>query len=289
MRVVYYILMTALLDEETQRRGIVCVVFNVEPRSPLANDPRIYLNVYKLLPTLPMRMMGAHYCVQDSHLRLFMSSIRVAMSREVRLRSRVHHGSHQECVYALLTFGVPRRCFPISNSGELLVEKHMEFIEMRRQQEADTSNALNQSSSGTISPIRKVIIVPRNYDVLLGRGRPYQEHTGNLRCNDVVVNAMEDYERASRTDKTTIARHVIEKIKGYGGRFLKQNHGVWEEVDDAEALRKISHSFRTHRQLLKTLIIDDINNNTRSRSNGNNSSNGDIPSGSADYKRQRAS
>ncbi|KAL3924666.1 MAG: hypothetical protein SGILL_000903 [Bacillariaceae sp.] len=273
LRVIYFLLMCAVEDEETQKKGIVSVVYNVEPRTPVANDTRIYLNVYQLLPTLPIRMMGAHYCVQDSDLRRFMSSIRVAMSREVRLRSRVHHGSHQECIYTLMTFGVPRKCFPISDTGELLVEKHVEFLAMRRKQEAAASAMMhaiedmnaagrgvgNSNSSNHLSvPLQqqqhliKRIIVPTNVDVLLGRGRPFQEHAGNMRCNFVVVAAMEEYEQVSRNDKTGVSRNVISKIKGYGGRFLKQNDGVWEEVDDAEALKKISHSFRTHRQLLKT-------------------------------------
>lgn len=252
MRVVYYILMSALDDEETQKRGVVCIVYNVEPKSHLANDPRIYLNVYQLLPKLPIRMMGAHYCVQDSHLRLFMSSIRVAMSREVRLRSRVHHGSHEECIYTLLTFGIPRKCFPISNSGELLMEKHAEFLAMRRKHEEHSGLTHGHDCDGvSLSHQPRHIILPKNIDVLLGRGRPFQEHTGNMRCNFVVMAAMEEYERVSRNDKTGIARDVIAKIKAYGGRFLKQNEGVWEEVDDSEALRKISHSFRTHRQLLR--------------------------------------
>jgi hypothetical protein len=230
-----------------------------------------------------MRMMGAHYCVQDSHLRMFMSNIRVAMSREVRLRSRVHHGSHQECIYALLTFGVPRRCFPISSTGELLVEKHGEFIEMRRQQERDRGNTVVDQRNPSTTYASRNIIVPKNDDVLLGRGRPFQEHAGNMRCNYVIVETMEQYEAASRNDKTTIARNVLEKIKEYGGRFLKQNNRVWEEVDDVEALRKISHSFRTHRQLLK----GQINDNSSSGSSIKNT-NGNTSIGPAE-KRPRAS
>lgn len=252
--------MSAMDDEETQKRGVVCVVYNVEPKSPVANDPRIYLNVYQLLPTIPIRMMGAHYCVQDSNLRQFMSSIRVAMSREVRLRSRVHHGSHEECIYALLTFGIPRKCFPISNAGDLLVDKHLEFLAMRQKQE-EANNVhtplagTGVSSNSESTPTSPNIVVPKNADILLGRGRPFQEHAGNMRCNFVVMAAMDEYETVSRNDKTGIAKQVIATIKDYGGRFLKQNDGVWEIVDDTEALRKISHSFRTHRQLLKSQQI----------------------------------
>jgi hypothetical protein len=251
MRVVYYILMAALEDEETQKRGLVCVVYNVEPKSPLANDPRIYLNVYQLLPKLPIRMMGAHYCVQDSNLRNFMSSIRIAMSREIRLRSRVHHGSHEECIYALLTFGIPRKCFPISTSGELLIEKHGEFLAMQQKRETLAALVHRNTTDFDFSHQPSRIIVPKNLDVLLGRGRPFHEHTGNMRCNFEVMAAMEEYERVSRNDKTGIARSVIARIKDCGGRFLKRNEGIWEEVDDSEALKKISHSFRTLRQLSK--------------------------------------
>jgi hypothetical protein len=268
-------LMTALEDEETQERGVVCVVYNVEPRSPLSHDPRIFLNVYKLLPTLPMRMMGAHYCVEDAHLRMFMSNIRVAMSREVRLRSRVHHGSHQECIYALLTFGIPRRCFPISNTGELMTEKQKEFIEMRRQHERyDSIKTSMETVNKRNCAVGRNIIVPKNDDVLLGRGRPFQEHAGNIQCNYVIADTMEKYEAASRNEKTTIARDVIKMIKSYGGRFLKQNCYAWEEVDDSEALRKISHSFRTHRQLLKWQINDNSSSGNTTKNTNSDGSTG---------------
>jgi hypothetical protein len=295
-------LMSALEDDETQRKGVVCVVYNIEPRSALANDPRIYLNVYQLLPNLPFKMMGAHYCVQDAHLRLFMSSIRVAMSREVRLRSRVHHGSHEECLYTLMTFGVPRKCFPISHSGELLVEKHNEFVTMRRHQEELEANRMmvaannnNKNNNATRNTL-EIIVIPKNVDVLLGRGRPFQEHAGNVKCNYIVVSTMDEYEEASRNDKTTIARNVINRIKGYGGRFLKLLDGVWTEVDDTEALRKISHSFRTHRQLIKTQQQEQEKekqqeqqqqNSTGGDDNDNNSNDNNKLDTGMDHKRHR--
>ena len=290
MRTVYYILMSALEDEETQKKGVVCVVYNVEPRSTLANDPRIYLNVYQLLPRIPFRMMGAHYCVQDAHLRLFMSSIRVAMSREVRLRSRVHHGSHEECLYTLMTFGVPRKCFPISHSGELLVEKHNEFVTMRRLQEEQEANFMMMMAASNNNATRntlEIIVIPKNVDVLLGRGRPFQEHAGNVKCNFVVVSTMEEYEEASRNDKTTIARNVINRIKGYGGRFLKLIDGVWAEVDDTEALRKVSHSFRTHRQLLKVQQQEQEKQQQETKSGGDDGNDNKMCASTKDHKRHR--
>ena len=127
------------------------------------------------------------------------------------------------------------------------------------------------------------IFVPRKYDVLFGRGRPLQDHPGNLRFHRIVNRARASYVNARKEDKIGIARDVMNEIKiskenpegkddpkkkssdndddddvhspssgGEPGRFLKKVSNInapeeevyWVEVSDPVAIEKISHALR---------------------------------------------
>ena len=85
--------MTALEDEETQKKGFVVVVYNVDPQGPQSMDAALFLKIYELLPTLPTIYKGIHYCVKHTHVQKFLSSIRSRLkSQDDRQRTRVHSG-----------------------------------------------------------------------------------------------------------------------------------------------------------------------------------------------------
>ena len=147
-----------------------------------------------------------------------------------------------------MTFGVPIRHFPISNFGDLDRERHSEFIAMVRKQE-EAEKKWREDSSLSLQKHHQRIIVPAHADVLLGRGRPFQLHLGNMRLSQSVTSLLPVYESHTKHEKTAMTKKIVEEIKRGGGRFLKQNDGVWEEVSDQVALNKISHTFRTHRSM----------------------------------------
>lgn len=124
-------------------------------------------------------------------------------------------------------------------------------------------------------------------DVLLGRGRPANEYPGNMFYRQVVVSLVDTYENANRQQKTALAKSIVEKIKGRGGRFVRflssapvtcqdidimlrneneeddeSKHGkvdlsfaaggsftstMWREIDDTAARAKVAAAFRTIR------------------------------------------
>jgi hypothetical protein len=71
-RAFFYMIMTALEDEETQKVGIVL-----------------------LRKTLPMRVVGMHYCYDSFKMRPMMSLAMLVMGATSRLRFRAHYG---ECI-----------------------------------------------------------------------------------------------------------------------------------------------------------------------------------------------
>ena len=91
------------------------------------------------------------------------------------------------------------------------------------------------------------LLLPSNKDVLFGRGRPFQEHAGNLRLSSIIESLKPRYEELKRTEKTLLAGDVVKKMKGQGTRFLRQIDGYWKEVDDSVAREKVSQGFRSLR------------------------------------------
>jgi hypothetical protein len=81
---------------------------------------------------------------------------------------------------------------------------------------------------------------------------------------------LEEYERASKQEKTAIAVKVVQLAKEYPCRFLKRNlDGWWMEVTDEVARGKVSTSFRSARtnKMVKSKGPDfvDLENSKRIR------------------------
>ena len=123
------------------------------------------------------------------------------------------------------------------------------------------------------------ILHPTVFDVLFGRGKPYQvnvvlslkwlvfmyfcsqgltyvchfqSHSGNIRLHKVVSAFRSRYAQARRHEKTEIAEEIVQFIQttvspeSQPGRFLKriEEDECWVVVSDAVARDKVSHALR---------------------------------------------
>jgi hypothetical protein len=149
-------------------------------------------------------------------------------------------GSDEYILYSLMTFGIPSGAFPITDNGDLRIERHQEWVDARRIIES-------KRNEESVSSSRVCILVPSRVDVVLGRGKPFQDHPGNLRLRFLVESLLPQYDEVPKFEKVTVAQQVIATLKKGGSRFLKQVDGVWVEMDDVTARKKICHNFRTLR------------------------------------------
>ena len=97
----------------------------------------------------------------------------------------------------------------------------------------------------------------------VGRGKPYQNHPGNIRLHQVVQHHKARYAKAKRQDKVSIAAEVLELIKDFkppiqlqqqqqheeGVRFLRravtdEGEQYWTVVKHTVALDKVGHALR---------------------------------------------
>jgi hypothetical protein len=159
-----------------------------------------------------------------------------------------------------MSFGIPVDDYPVSSDMVLNREKHLEWVQSRRVLEASSFSLSSSPSSYSSSPSTDnhvvhgvpvgVVVVPKSTDVLFGRGKSLREHPGNLRFGFFVESVFDRYEGLSRhSEKRNFTQEVVMKIKSMGGRFLRQEAGVWREVDDDQARQKVSHTLRTRRSI----------------------------------------
>jgi hypothetical protein len=143
-------------------------------------------------------------------------------------------GSQSECTHSLQSFGIPASIFPLTEKGEVTHDFNREMWEKRRTLERVKQKVVR-------------VVVPGRYDVLLGRGKGFQQHIGNLRFRHMIEEHFTQYESASKMAKTELTEEVVRIIKETSGRFLKEDSLGWTDVGDDVARLKASHSFRSMR------------------------------------------
>jgi hypothetical protein len=94
---------------------------------------------------------------------------------------------------------------------------------------------------------------PLPSDILLGRGKPFQNHHGNQRMFEIVARYKEKYSSEKREKRRAIAEQVIDILLESGARFLKRVEGktYWARVREEVAFEKVSHVLRSKKQKVK--------------------------------------
>lgn len=161
LRALWYIWMSILEDPVNQMKGVVAVGYEVG-RIPLDRfggmtvdesdddwneegfgsgfemdhlnggfDRTLAREIVSVPLSVPARPVGYHLCT-DSHQWVgILNMVMVTLCKFVRLRMRIHHGTDQECRYALMTHGMPTDCVPVDESGFLSLKNHLEWIDHR--------------------------------------------------------------------------------------------------------------------------------------------------------------
>ena len=110
----------------------------------------------------------------------------------------------------------------------------------RRQKEREQNELQDLLSSSHISDDchgrhQPIILYPSEYDVLLGRGRPFQEWAGNkylVRCVDDVRDKYTNL--SDKFEKTLLTMDVLAKIHDKGGRFIQRVNNSSSSIDDPD-------------------------------------------------------
>lgn len=115
-----------------------------------------------------------------------------------------------------------------------------------------------------------IIKTPNVHDVLLGRGKPFQNHDGNQSMLRIVDMYRKRYHESERAFKHEIIEEVLDIIKSKGGRFLERiddfEKSFWNQVPHRMAYRKVGHAFRSNARRISMEKRDQANNQRRNAS-----------------------
>lgn len=220
-------------DIELQRKGIVHVGYDIGCRIT-DHDPKftdVVMKSHYLKDGVPYRLVAFHYCYDDPAIRTTLSLLRSVSGTSFRLHFRDHFGSHQECLYKLIQFGIPQSIWPLDISGMLRPEMISQydvfdrFVSSQRQREEDEKikRMELQAASNTID-------AATDLDVLLGRGKPSQRHPGNLQLSKLIEERQLEYHSADKARKVELSWEIVKAVQyELGGRFLEKDEtsGEW--------------------------------------------------------------
>jgi hypothetical protein len=232
-RILWYLFSAAIEEEDTQIKGAIIIFYGIRHRQYFLDRGT---KIASLLLSFPIRVSAIHCCYDDPMLHPLLTAASFVLERNQLCRLRFHFGSHMECLYNLMAFGIPKEVLPFDEEGnpaDSSLHIHT-WLATRLAEEATT-------------PVANRLVVPSTYDVLMGRGKRVLESPGNYRFRQLLDTNRGHYESVSKFEKTVVAEFILKHIKESGGRFLKQGDSGWTEVDNNIARKKISHAFRNLR------------------------------------------
>jgi len=98
---------------------------------------------------------------------------------------------------------------------------------------------------------RRVVMNPREHDVLLGKSREALSHPGNGWYRILIQEHREKYQTAKRNvDKALIVQMILDEVARAQGRFLRLNEEKqrWEIITTKEAYDKVAHALRNRKR-----------------------------------------
>lgn len=257
LRARYYFIMSLMQSEKNQRQGISIVWYAVG-----ANNEKNLSSLSGTLWCLPMYRSCLFGCYSGLKQYLLTRVAMLTVPTNLRPRLRIHYGNHQECQGFLMSVGIPRAALPLHlETDRPLLESHLSWLSERERIELEEANKKLSSFTARMTsphnelsarPYNEVIDAISTMDVIFGRGRPTQEHTGNVHFRFILDERRAVYDKSNLTGRKNIAEDIVKTIKANGGRFLKSSESGWVEVPDEEARIKVTNAFRSQRKLTKS-------------------------------------
>ena len=106
-------------------------------------------------------------------------------------------------LYRLQSFGIPVDLLPLGADCELKVGNHVKWMDLRKAKES-TRTEEERAIQFAPSPRLQTTLPGRN-DVLLGKGKPIQNHPGNVAMRSLVNSHMPEYSLTPKHIKGTYA------------------------------------------------------------------------------------
>jgi len=256
-----YVFQVVSEDIETQKRGVIFVFSSNEDALNLISNPASKTEYSLYREATPVRRSCTHFCLPENNpkMRVIRAIMMMAMSREERVRTRIHmDGLTTETQYKLMTFGISVSELPITSTGAIKTKHHIQWIKTRKAIDASRMKSLDECHNHKIQQQqmqerrqtmtsqqffhddfgaytstydqflkyhrKEPIIHPMINDVLFSKGGKNVTHYGNIEFTDLLKHSLTEYVSGTpvqnRKMRKAIRQSIVEKVQARGGRFL---------------------------------------------------------------------
>jgi hypothetical protein len=223
------------------------------------------------LSTMPIKTISVHACYDDSSLTEIFDEAMAKAETKYLFRLQTHHGSHIECRYSLMTYGLPLGILPVNSDGSVRLEDHEQLL--ARLEAADSLRlsispttgaeqaAYPVSSNEANSPV-PTALPPGPMDVVLGRGQRGTKMPGNMLLKRRLEENYNEYNTGNHITKRRVCEIIYDLMHKAGCRFLEPAESddppklpngrlkapeAWVELEQVSAVQRIAHKFRNLR------------------------------------------
>ncbi|KAL3906304.1 MAG: hypothetical protein SGILL_009324 [Bacillariaceae sp.] len=137
-------------SETASKLGFVSVSYQVGG-GKVNYDYELTRKVSTLVRVFPIRFVGIYLCYDTTPWKHVADLISHLVSPILRVRLRSVQGSHQECLYQLMSMGIPHDGFPVDSEGNAQLQCHWRWIEQQRALEEREKN--NNQQEGVVDVV----------------------------------------------------------------------------------------------------------------------------------------
>ena len=251
MKAIYYLDWVLTDDVETQRKGVVGVLWC--PSHIISSSltqfrpgPKDHIKGPKYYKGVPARTVAIHVCLPNQPIFHLIWAVMAVCVGQERKRFIRHSGEGIEVQYRLHGYGIPVDLLPITETGNIKTKNHQQWLKVRRMIEREGKSTDDDESNDNI------VECPRLNDVIFRVGDSYMHHPGNVMFRGLIESKYEEYNTAGRNEKATIILSLVDAVLNRNGRFLVWDAQWWTVLHDREKMRnKVAGAFKDQRRRLK--------------------------------------
>ncbi len=249
MRIVLYFHSVISEDVETQKHGVVIIfAAREEVGEHLVGECRD--DIKKIVKNPPFRIAVCHQSCPDGPKFQLLNAVwfLVLASKVDRVRTKFHRElSHQETQYELLSYGIPVHQIPRTNTGNIKVKNHLQWINTRI-----AIDQIRATSPDVTSFDCSIIGHPGRHDVLFSKGGN-ASYPGNMELLEDINELLSVFKsHTDRKSRKKVFDEIVASVEARNGRLLQlQDGGWWEKLPPDKVHEKLTTLMRAHHRKVR--------------------------------------